>query len=509
MAAGPIQRPTLQEEWQSMLEWFQKVAPVRTKFRILGVAVTTLAAVALAGPAAALAGWVSGWTGIALGLFGVAAVAATITVASSLIAKPFVGMVDSLEALAAGDTTQTIPYVEHRDCIGRLARCMSTFREHRIESDTSRADQHKVVEALSKALRALSENTLDCRIEQPLPGAYEELRLNFNAATSSLAEAIASVRNSADSVLSGATEIRAASDDLSRRNEQQAASLEETAAAMGKATAGVKQTARSAGEVKRSIGDAHREATEGGAVVARAVEAMAGIERSAQEITQIINVIDGIAFQTNLLALNAGVEAARAGEAGKGFAVVATEVRALAQRSADAAKDIKALITTSTEQVGAGVMLVGETGTLLSGIVTRVGAITDLMTEIAESAEEQADSLEHVNAAVMEMDRVTQKNAAMVEQSTAASRSLTEEARELNSVVSRFRTGKTTAAPARSSVSPPPVVRAPAVVQSPAIPAAAIAPAAIPPVAAQPARPIPASRGALALSADEDDWSEF
>ena len=496
-----------------MLEWFEKVAPVRTKFRILGVVVTALAIVALAGPAAALAGFVSGWAGIAIGLAGVGAVAVTASVASSLIAKPFVGMVGSLEALAAGDTTHTIPYGEHRDCIGRLARCMSTFREHRIESDTSRADQHKVVEALSKALRALSENTLDCRIEQPLPGAYEELRLNFNAATSSLAEAIASVRNSADSVLSGATEIRAASDDLSRRNEQQAASLEETAAAMSKATEGVKQTARSASEVKRSIGDAHREATEGGAVVARAVDAMAGIERSAQEITQIINVIDGIAFQTNLLALNAGVEAARAGEAGKGFAVVATEVRALAQRSADAAKDIKALITTSTEQVGAGVMLVGETGTLLSGIVTRVGAITDLMTEIAESAEEQADSLEHVNAAVMEMDRVTQKNAAMVEQSTAASRSLTEEARELNSVVSRFRTGKVTAAPAQAPALPP-VVRAPAAaqpakVQPAAIPPAPACAAIAPAAAAPPAKSFPASHGALALSADEDDWSEF
>jgi methyl-accepting chemotaxis protein len=490
-----------------MLDWFEKAAPMRTKFRALTIVLTMLALVALAGPWAALAGLLPGWAGIGIGIAAVAAVAIVLPVASALVCTPIAGVIGAMEALAAGETPSTVPCLDHADCTGRLARCLSTFREHRIASDTSRADQHKAVEALSAALRALSGNALDCRIDQPLPGPYEELRVNFNAALASLAKAISSVRSSADSVLSGATEIRAASDDLARRNEQQAASLEETAAAMSKATADVKQTARSAGEVKRSIGDAHRQATEGGAVVARAVEAMAGIERSAQQITQIINVIDGIAFQTNLLALNAGVEAARAGEAGKGFAVVATEVRALAQRSADAAKDIKALITTSTEQVGAGVTLVGETGTLLSGIVTRVGAITDLMTEIAESAEEQAHSLDQVNAAVMEMDRVTQKNAAMVEQSTAASRSLTEEASDLNGIVARFRIG-TSAAPSPQARLHPTPAPAPAPAFTPAPDLRPPTPAP-PSAAALPPRPAPASHGALALATDEDDWSEF
>ncbi|MBU6266007.1 MAG: methyl-accepting chemotaxis protein [Sphingomonadales bacterium] len=500
-----------------MLEWFEKEAPIRTKFRTLRLALSGFALVALAGTALLAAGMVPGWVAVSLAVAALLAIVVTISTAASLICTPYVSMVESLETLAAGDTSRAIPYTEYNDCVGRLARCMATFRANKIESDEARADQHKVVEALTSALRALSENQLDCRIEQPLPGPYEPLRANFNAAVTSLSGAISSVRSSADAVLNGSNEIRAASDDLSRRNEQQAASLEETAAAMSRVTEGVKETAKHAGDVKRSIADAHKEASEGGVVVSRAVEAMAGIERSAQEINQIIGVIDGIAFQTNLLALNAGVEAARAGDAGKGFAVVANEVRALAQRSADAAKDIKSLITTSTEQVTSGVTLVGETGTLLSRIVNKVGEITDLITGIAESAEAQADSLGHVNTAVVEMDRVTQKNAAMVEQATAASRSLAEEARDMNSVVARFRTG-----PADRAQAPAPrsaaANRAPARAETPPAPVRKAVrkpdPEPTPiPRATRPAAPArasaPATSGALALNVDEDDWSEF
>lgn len=253
---------------------------------------------------------------------------------------------------------------------------------------------------------------------------------------------------------------------------------------MNQVTSMVRETAKGAAEVNRSIDEAHREASEGGAVVKRAVGAMGAIEKSASEITQIINVIDGIAFQTNLLALNAGVEAARAGDAGKGFAVVANEVRALAQRSADAAKDIKALITTSAEQVGAGVALVGETGTLLDRIVTRVGAISGMITTIAESAETQATNLQQVNGAVGEMDKMTQQNAAMVEESTAAARSLAGEAEALADVVARFKLGGE--APARRAVAP-----------------TRLAPK-------RKARG-PMVSGNLALKSDDgdDDWSEF
>jgi len=485
-----------------MLNWFEKRAPIRDKFRALLVVHASWATISLAAVSAVALGWLPVGGAIAAAGLMLLATIVTVAVAASKICTPYVNMVACLEQLAAGNTGCNIPSTEYQDCVGRLARATTKFRDRMVESDQARISQQTMVETLNRALRQLADNVLDCRIDRPLPDVYEELRVNFNAAIDSLSDAIGSVRNSADSVLNGANEIRVASDDLSRRNEQQAASLEETAAAMSQVTEGVKETARSAVEVRRSIGDAHKEATEGGAVVARAVEAMAGIERSANEITQIINVIDGIAFQTNLLALNAGVEAARAGDAGKGFAVVANEVRALAQRSADAAKDIKALITTSSEQVGSGVTLVGETGTLLSRIVTRVGDITGLITSIADSAAEQAGSLEHVNSAVVEMDRVTQKNAAMVEQATAASRSLADEARELNGVVSRFRTGTETRGSAASRI--PAAARSGSGAEP--VPFARTGRRAAPPANAT-AR-APASHGNLAVKHDED-WSEF
>lgn len=238
----------------------------------------------------------------------------------------------------------------------------------------------------------------------------------------------------------GSSEISAATDDLSNRNETQAASLQETAAAMKQVTELVRQTANNASEAKLSIDETHQEAADGGNVVRKAVGAMDSIETSSKEITQIIDVIDGIAFQTNLLALNAGVEAARAGDAGKGFAVVATEVRALAQRSAEAANDIKQLISTSTAQVDEGVMLVGETGKLLEGIVKRVGEVNTQIQKIADSAGVQATSLEQVSGAVADMDKMTQQNAAMVEETAACARNLSTQSDGLGVLIGKFRT---------------------------------------------------------------------
>jgi methyl-accepting chemotaxis protein len=311
--------------------------------------------------------------------------------------------------------------------------------------------QGRVVAELASALSRLAEGDLTARIEGGFPGSYAAIRDDFNRAATSLLEAMTSIARTTGAVRHGSQEISTAADDLSRRTEQQAASLEETAAALDEVTATVRQSAESAKEAS-GVADSSRSAAESaGQVVREAVEAMGEIERSSGQITQIIGVIDEIAFQTNLLALNAGVEAARAGEAGRGFAVVAQEVRALAQRSAEAAKEIKTLIATSTEQVERGVKLVGDTGAALDSLVARAGEIAQLVIDIARSGEEQSVGLAQVNTAVNQMDQVTQQNAAMVEQTTAAAAQLQVQAGELADAVAGFRlaAGQGGAAPAR------------------------------------------------------------
>ena len=249
------------------------------------------------------------------------------------------------------------------------------------------------------------------------------------------------IATSSGGIRSASDEIATASDDLSRRTEQQAASLEETAAALDQITATVRRGAEGAKQATTAASGAKGDAVRSGEVMTDAVNAMGEIEQSSSQITQIIGVIDEIAFQTNLLALNAGVEAARAGDAGRGFAVVAQEVRALAQRSAAAAKEIETLIANSSAQVQRGVRLVGDTGQALSAIVAKVTEIDALIAEIAQSSEEQATGLAQVNTAVNQMDQVTQQNAAMVEEATAASSSLKSEALELANLVGRFDIG--------------------------------------------------------------------
>ncbi|MDE8651684.1 methyl-accepting chemotaxis protein [Novosphingobium album (ex Liu et al. 2023)] len=347
---------------------------------------------------------------------------------------------DAIGSLASGDYAIAIAGLDREDELGRMARSMDVFRRAGLAQRDFEQAQREVVEALSVGLGKLAAKDLEFRLDQPFPESYEAVRANFNQALDALMQALGTVRVGAAGVMASVVEIRAASDDLAIRNEQQAANLEETAAAMEMVTGRVDAASGSADEAQEAIAQAHRQATEGGEVVHRAIEAMAAIEQSAQEISKIINVIDGIAFQTNLLALNAGVEAARAGDAGKGFAVVANEVRALAQRSADAAQDIKALILNSSTQVGAGVELVGQTGEKLTAIVAQVGAVHALVASMAASTDDQAQNLNQVNSAVREMDLTTQRNAAMVEQTTAATRRLEQEAMGLSQLVSTFRT---------------------------------------------------------------------
>lgn len=367
------------------------------------------------------------------------------------IVTPLVETATAMERMAQGDYTLHVEGADRQDEIGMMARAMAVFRSNGAARQKAERDQQEVVAALSAGLDCMARQNLEYRIDETFPDGYEELRNNYNNACDALASAMRSVRVGASSVLGSISELRVATDDLAMRNEQQAASLAETAGAMHNVTGSVRETATGARNVQDAIAAAHGQANAGGDVVRKAVAAMAQIEASAQEISQIITVIDGIAFQTNLLALNAGVEAARAGESGKGFAVVATEVRALAQRSAEAAQNIKTLIENSTSQVGEGVRLVDATGERLTGIVDQIAAVDGLVSRIAEAATSQAESLEQVNVAVAAMDRMTQANAAMVEQSSAATRSLSSEAQALTDLVTSFRTRDTERRPRRVS----------------------------------------------------------
>jgi len=385
---------------------------------------------------------------------------------SAAIGRPILNMTGAMRRLAAGDNSVEVPAVGRRDEIGAMACAVQTFKEAAVEklrleaagveqrrqADTDRqsieaerthaaAEQASVVDGLAQGLERLAAGGLTFRIGEAFPPAYEKLRADFNVALQQMQDTMREVAQNATGVRLGAGEISHASNNLSQRTEQQAANLEETAAALDQITATVKRTADGAGHARDAMAAARVDAERSGLVVRDAVSAMGEIERSAQQIGNIIGVIDEIAFQTNLLALNAGVEAARAGDAGRGFAVVAQEVRALAQRSADAAKEIKALISTSSQQVGQGVALVGETGKVLERIVTQVTQINGVVVDIAASAQEQATGLQQVNIAVNQMDQVTQQNAAMVEQATAASQALAGEADALTRLIGRFELG--------------------------------------------------------------------
>ena len=327
----------------------------------------------------------------------------------------------------------------------RFAEAAAAQERHDLQKAVDE-ERVAVVDGLATGLDKLAHGVLTYRINTAFTPQYEALRRDFNMAAERLQDALGVIAQAAINMRGGAGEISQAADNLSRRTEQQAAGLEETAAALDEVTATVRTSAEGAREASAVVARSRLDAQKAGQVVGDAVQAMSQIEKSSEQITQIIGVIDEIAFQTNLLALNAGVEAARAGDAGRGFAVVASEVRALAQRSADAAKEIKGLISASTEQVAQGVGLVGQTGEALQRIVAHVAEIDGLVSAISAGAQEQAIGLQEVNTAVNEMDRVTQQNAAMVEQTTAASHALASEARLLAESVARFDIGHAAAA---------------------------------------------------------------
>ncbi|MBZ4022422.1 hypothetical protein CKO11_08125 [Rhodobacter sp. TJ_12] len=392
--------------------------------------------------------------------------------------------------------------------------------------------QRAVVEGLRVGLDHLARGNLNSRIETVFPAEYEQLRTDFNKAASTLAEAMAVVIDCAHSIDGEVNEINNAAADLAQRTEKQAGTLAETVTALDQLTSSVGTASAGISEADQMVEGARVSAESSGQVVQQAVAAMGEIAQSSEKISRIISVIEDIAFQTNLLALNAGVEAARAGEAGRGFAVVASEVRALAQRSSDAAQEIDTLISTSSDHVRRGVDLVGETGQALTGILGSVNEIAARVSKIASSAREQSSGLNEINNAMIQLDQVTQQNAAMFEETTAAAQALSQGVQVLTTTTARFDAapeGKAhaktaaSAAPAAAPAAAKPVAQAsakPAPAKTgPAKPAAqAAAPASKPAKPPAPANrpapnpaaaPAPRSNGALALKPEAGDWEDF
>jgi methyl-accepting chemotaxis protein len=423
--------------------------------------------------------------GLALAGIGLGAIAATFFFLAKRLAEPMSRLGDYMSAMENGSTTEDPPYRDREDEIGRMSQSVAYFKsvvdamraaEAEAEAQKAKsAEQIKDRESGAKwyienrdfffkeytaGMTKLSEGDLQVRLEKPFIKDYEELRRTFNVAVERLNTTLVGVIETSDTMDLNAQEILAAINELSRRNETQAATLAETAASVDQFTQAVKETADGAGNARVVVQSARSVAENGEKIVREVITAMDDISDSSERISQIVGIIDEIAFQTNLLALNAGVEAARAGEAGRGFAVVATEVRSLAQRATQAAKEIKDLILESNAKVAAGNTLANTSGDSLRQIVDQVKKILGIVDEIAEGASSQSNVLREINTAMQEIDRVTQQNAAMAEEVNATSQNLANYSGNLKSLTSQFNIGgarapRAAAPKARPSTSAP------------------------------------------------------
>jgi methyl-accepting chemotaxis protein len=361
----------------------------------------------------------------------------------------------------------------------------------RLESERGIAESMNV-------LTEFSEGNLALRMEEDYFGTFAQIKQALNASIDKISQIVVRIKAAAEQVQSASGEISAGSSDLAQRTQEQASSLEETAASMEELTGTVRQNSENAKNANNLAAQASAVAQDGGRVVSDAVGAMGSIEKSSQKISEIIGVIDEIAFQTNLLALNAAVEAARAGEAGKGFAVVASEVRSLAGRSASASKEIKALISESSQQVKSGSELVNQAGKTLGEIVTSVKMVADIIGEIATASQEQSTGIGEVSTAITQMDEVTQQNAALVEENEAAASSLVDQARQLDEMMRYFKLDESEESPSHFAA---PVPSKPAAVKKPVIKSPVLKPV-IKPVA----KAAPAPKAARSV---DSDWEEF
>jgi methyl-accepting chemotaxis protein len=494
-----------------------------------------------------------GFWGVMALFVGLLAIAGFLSIMVALsITRPIGQLVATMGELAQGRNDIDVQGTERGDEIGHMARAVLVFRDAalekvRLEGQTAEQRQHTederrrneatqkhaaeeqahVVESLAEGLKSLSAGDLTFRLPDDFPASYRQIRDDFNNMIAQLQDTIRAIATATREVASTAAEISTSTTDLSQRTEEQAAGLEETTASMEQISATVKKNAENAQQANSFATGTREVADRGGDVVAQTVSAMARIEESSRKISDIISVIDEIARQTNLLALNAAVEAARAGEAGRGFAVVASEVRSLAQRSSQAAKDIKDLITNSSGQVQEGVELVNRAGASLTEIVESIKKVAQIVAEIASASAEQSTGIDQINTALTQMDEVTQQNSALVEQNAAAAKALEQQSHGMSERVSFFRVEGTQAvgaAPQASMASPkragaqaaPPRSAAPPrlrpVGAAPRLAAETRVPAAAPkqPAVAAKRGPVGRMQAELATAFPGDpDWKEF